>query len=401
MAFAAAAILAAATPAAASAGAALAVGPELCAANGLVACPLREVRNATSGCNCYESPDVVPPKKAKFMLALNFVSVLFSALMVYAWTHIPSKRSYPNNLILHVFVFCLLCHVATGLGVLGGSFGEAAGAFDLDNKARILSNTSGAVCTFQSMMIYYGYLGTALVCGCLSYTLYFATVKMKQMAALTPLYKKQVVVSYALPLLVAVFTGAVPTNAPYSMYCSVVYPLKARVGFYIPFILVAVVGAPYVLPTSWTVIHMWKATSTSLFATRLSFNMKRGGTAKFRVKRRDSAAALKKKGLPTQTLLRLTGFAFVFLFSVSGASLKRVVHSFKYETYYETPDAGLVGITEYIACTIGMLLSFVFGMQRDVLAFFHLAKPKVKPSISAMSTAKPSAKVTQAGTRKY
>ena len=95
-------------------------------------------------------------------------------------------------------------------------------------------------------------------------------------------------------------------------------------------------------------------------------------------------------GLRVHALMRMAGFAMVFLFSVSAASVRRIVDSFKFGYYHETRDAGKAGVTELMACTIGLMLWLVFFFQRDVLAFFKLAKPRVHGS--SVASAAPSAK---------
>ena len=337
----------------------------VCAANGWKACELRvalaDQAGAFANCTCYESPDVVPAKKSALYFTLAYVSLALSLLMIFAWSKIPAKQKYPNNLVKHSFVMCAMFHFTILLTPLVDGTGSTLGAYDTASKTNVLVNKNAGVCAIQGFMMYYGCLGIGWSFGCISYTLYYATVKAKQMKSLTwkKVNKKQVATTYLVPVLVALPTLFVDSNT-YAMYCAVVAPLWVRNLFYVPFVVVAIAASPYILPVVGTVNKMRKE-----------------GT--------------KKSGsLRIHALMRMVGFALAFLLSTALASAKRIIHSFKYDNYYETPDAGLAGLTELIACTIGTLLWMVFFFQKDVLSFFKLAKPRAAgSSVASSASVKP------------
>ena len=150
--------------------------------------------------------------------------------MVFAWGRIPAKQKYPNNLIRHSFIMCALCHftiVLTPLVDGTGSFG----AYNTGTNTNVLVQKNAAVCSIQSFFIYFGYMGLGWINGCICYTLYFATVKAKQMPTLAPMSNKQVAMTYAMPLFVGIPTLFADSNT-YALYCAVVQPMYVRNFFY-------------------------------------------------------------------------------------------------------------------------------------------------------------------------
>lgn len=356
-----------------------AAGP--CAALGEAACPLQVVRTNASAasCACFESPPVAPAPRAMATMVMDLIAVGALVLVIVAWRHIPSKQKYPNSLVLHLCVFGLLGHIGIGLSALTGT--QAVGALVLSSDGtwtRHISNMAGPVCSFQSSLIYFSFTGMMAISLALSITLYYGTVKMKQMAALEPWGRRQVYLAYAAACMVGALPLAFGTANVYSMYCAVVEPLAVRNVFYVPLFLGGVVGVPYIFPVVHTIWNMYHDTGGN--------NPTRGGaTERRRRNSADKVKSLKKNGVPVKTLLRMAGFAFVFIAAIMASSVKRMIHSFSYATYYETPDAGKVGLTEYVASTVGLGMAIVFGYQRDVFVFYGLSKAApVAPS--AVST---------------
>ena len=230
----------------------------VCAERNWTACairvPLADQADAT--CSCFESPDIVPQAKAKAFFALNYVSLFVSLLMVFAWTKIPAKQKYPNNLIMHSFIMCALCHSTIVLTPLVDGT-TSFGAYDTAGNTNVLVRKNAAVCGIQAFFIYYGYMGLGWINACICYTLYYATVKAKQMPTLAPMSKKQVTLTYAMPLFVGIPTLFADSNT-YALYCAVVQPMYVRNFFYIPFILTAVGSAPFIGPVVKTVYGMMR-----------------------------------------------------------------------------------------------------------------------------------------------
>ena len=65
-------------------------------------------------------------------------------------------------------------------------------------------------------------------------------------------------------------------------------------------------------------------------------------------------------------MVRIAIFAGIFCVAIFAASIKRIVHSIQYSSYYETSDAGKVGSTEFILHAVGFLANLIFGTTRSI-----------------------------------
>jgi len=245
--------------------------------------------------------------------------------------------------------------------------------FDFSTRYSVESNTaetvgmSKAMCNFQSFMIYFGNLFLVILLTHLCYVLFQVLYNRKKMKDYEKNKTKYEMTSFVLSLTCCLLTLA-GEQGRYAAYCSLVYPLSLRLVFYIPLVGGAGFGGALMIP---------------IIRELNSHSRKIGSTTAQPSSQRETASERTKNGSQTRLssgMKRMVVFTTIYVCAVFFASVRRVVDSITTEHYYETADAGDVGMTEYIAHFTGGVMYIGFGIgNKDLWEFwkgFLTGKPK-------------------------
>ena len=162
----------------------------------------------------------------------------------------------------------------------------------------------------------------------------------------------------------------------YAVYCCSVQPLWSRLFFYL------------VLQGHCLVVLLFTAPVVKmLYRTR-------NQVGRITSSRRPNSAH--------KALVRTVSFAALFSLAITAASTKRIAHSFQYDNYYvrapvpphpkstpakvtlcllfsqETPDAGVVGLTEFVTLSMGLITFLIFGTT-DATTRFYCRRCSLSP----------------------
>ena len=79
------------------------------------------------------------------------------------------------------------------------------------------------------------------------------------------------------------------------------------------------------------------------------------------------------------------------------ASLRRVINSIKFETFFETPKAGQISLTEYFSSSLAIIVSLMFGVGDKAVLNFYTSRGKKGVGSAASSASSQESSVTTGG----
>ena len=330
-------------------------------------CPLQAVANASSTC-LFTSPASAPNKKVSgvyLLFALNlasFVALVFGLIIPNYF--IKGRRQYPSNLL-----YIAYCEVAVHHGfvlvslIAAGFVPYSTMTMSTDSSGNTVVvgsndyyNFGEITCTLSQFIICFSFSTMGTNCACLASAMHASIVAGKSMKLLSKSRSRLQIVYGAVgafvPTALSVGFGK---SGVYTVYCSSVFPLWTRLFFYTGLIGHCIVTLAFMLPVIRVLIKD---------ARNAEKTLKQSSSL-------TSGAKKKRSGSGVRSASRkMCLFVTIFAVGIGGASFKRIQHSIVYASYYETPDAGKIGLTEYIIMSCGLLGFLIFGVSTKTKDFY-------------------------------